>query len=95
MTLLAHGAEGHGWGGPFQPWEFHPALNHLPIAFLLAAVALELYPVFRDRLALLPTGTEKGDGNHFAVNDSRSPVPFFSRRVNLPKSNSLALKQLS
>jgi uncharacterized membrane protein len=55
MTLLAHGPEGHGWGGPFQPWEFHPALNHLPIAFLLAAVALELYATFRDRLALLPT----------------------------------------
>jgi uncharacterized membrane protein len=55
MILLAHGPEGHGWGGPFQPWEFHPALNHLPIAFLLAAVALDLYAAFRKRPALLPT----------------------------------------
>lgn len=49
MTLLAHAEGGHGWGGPFEPWEIHPALNHLPIALLLAGVALDLYAWWRGR----------------------------------------------
>jgi uncharacterized membrane protein len=36
MVLLGHTESGSGWGGPFEPWEIHPALNHLPIAFLVA-----------------------------------------------------------
>lgn len=43
MFPLAYREEETGWGGPFEPREIHPALNHLPIAFLLGAVALDLY----------------------------------------------------
>lgn len=49
---------GDGWGGPIEPWEIHPALNHLPIAFLLGGVALDLYSWLRRRpdLAKVATG---------------------------------------
>jgi uncharacterized membrane protein len=58
MTLLAHSEGGQGWGGPFEPWEFHPALTHFPIALLLGAVALDLYAWWRGRpgLAQIATG---------------------------------------
>lgn len=46
MPLFAHG-EGSGWGGPFEPWEFHPVLIHFPIAFLLGGVAVGLYAAWR------------------------------------------------
>lgn len=49
MVLLGHTESGSGWGGPFEPWEIHPALNHLPIAFLLGGVALDLYDWSRGR----------------------------------------------
>ncbi len=32
-----------------RPWEIHPALVHFPIAFLLAAVALDLYALRRPK----------------------------------------------
>jgi uncharacterized membrane protein len=51
--LLANAPHGYRWGGPFEPWEIHPALNHLPIAFLLAAVALNLYVAWRGRPGLV------------------------------------------
>ncbi len=54
MSLFADASEGVRWEGPFQPWEIHPALNHLPIAFLLGAVALEWYVWLRRRPTLLP-----------------------------------------
>ena len=57
MTLFAHSEGGTGWGGPFQPWEFHPALNHLPIAFLLGGVVLDLYAWWRGRPALTQVAT--------------------------------------
>ncbi|MCI0464156.1 MAG: hypothetical protein L0Z62_45055 [Gemmataceae bacterium] len=57
MILLAHTEGGHGWGGPFEPWEFHPALNHLPIAFLLGGVALDLYAWWRERPTLAQVST--------------------------------------
>src|SRR5438552_15007653 len=57
MTLLAHTEGGYGWGGPFEPWEVHPALNHLPIAFLFGAVALDLYAWWRGRPVLGPVVT--------------------------------------
>jgi uncharacterized membrane protein len=58
MIPLAHAEGGYGWGGPFEPWEIHPALNHLPIAFLLGGVALDLYAWGRGRpdLARAATG---------------------------------------
>lgn len=58
MVLLGHTESGSGWGGPFEPWEIHPALNHLPIAFLLGGVALDLYAWWRGRAgaARLATG---------------------------------------
>ena len=49
MEFLAHIEGGYRWPGPFQPWEIHPALNHLPIAFLLAAVVVEWYAWLRGR----------------------------------------------
>jgi hypothetical protein len=42
-VLFAHAQGGYIWGGPFEPWEIHPALNHLLIAFLLGGVAVDLY----------------------------------------------------
>ena len=57
MALFAHTEGGYGWGGPFEPWEIHPALNHLPIAFLLGGVALDLYAWIRGRPSLLPVVT--------------------------------------
>lgn len=47
MHLWAHSGAGHGWGGFVEPWEFHAALVHFPIAFLLGAVALDLYAWWR------------------------------------------------
>jgi len=35
--------DSYWWSRLIEPWEIHPALNHLPIAFLLAGVALDLY----------------------------------------------------
>src|SRR5437867_1398005 len=32
-----------------QPWEIHPMLVHYPIAFLLSAVALDLFVWWRER----------------------------------------------
>lgn len=57
MLLLAHGGSGQA-GGPFPPWEWHPATVHFPIAFLLGAVALDLYAWYRVRpdLARAATG---------------------------------------
>jgi uncharacterized membrane protein len=49
MVLLGHTESGSGWGGPFEPWEIHPALNHLPIAFLLGGVVVDLYAWARGR----------------------------------------------
>ncbi|MBY0524735.1 MAG: hypothetical protein K2R98_15125 [Gemmataceae bacterium] len=47
----------YSWGGPLEPWEIHPALNHFPIAFLLAGVALDLYAGWRAKAHLMPTAT--------------------------------------
>lgn len=57
MILFAHSGEGYGWAGPVQPWELHPASVHLPIAFLLGGVALDLYAWRRDRLGLAQVAT--------------------------------------
>jgi len=57
MALFARSPNGYSWGGPFEPWEIHPALNHLPIAFLLAAVVLDLYTAWRKRPALVQVAT--------------------------------------
>jgi uncharacterized membrane protein len=57
MVLLAHSEGGHGWGGLFQPWEIHPALNHLPIALLLGGVILDLWAWGRGRPALAQVAT--------------------------------------
>ncbi len=54
MIVLAHSDGGHGWAGPVQPWEIHPALNHFPIAFLVAGVAVDLYAWWRGRPGLAP-----------------------------------------
>lgn len=54
MIFLAH--EG-SHGGLFNPWELHPALNHLPIAFLLAGIALDLYAWWRGRADLVQVAT--------------------------------------
>ena len=57
MTVLAHSGEGSGWGGFLEPWEIHPALNHLAIAFLLGGVAVDLYAWWRGRDSLVRTAT--------------------------------------
>jgi len=57
MIPLAHSGGGYGWGGPIQPWELHPAIVHLPIAFLLGGVALDLYAWWRGRPALAQVAT--------------------------------------
>jgi uncharacterized membrane protein len=56
MPLLAHGGTGPS-GGAFPPWEWHPATVHFPIAFLLGAVALDLYAWWRARADLARTAT--------------------------------------
>jgi uncharacterized membrane protein len=56
-SLLAQSESGYGWGGPFEPWEIHPVLNHLPIAFLLGSVALDLYASWRGRPSLVQVAT--------------------------------------
>ena len=57
MFLLAHGDAGPS-GGLFPPWEAHPATVHFPIAFLLGAVALDLYAWWGGRtdLSRIATG---------------------------------------
>ncbi|MBX9681636.1 MAG: DUF2231 domain-containing protein [Gemmataceae bacterium] len=44
-------------GGMFPPWEAHPATVHFPIAFLLGAVALDLYAWSRGRTDLAYAAT--------------------------------------
>ena len=56
MVLLAHGAS-ESSGGMFPPWEAHPATVHFPIAFLLGAVALDLYAWGRGRADLARAAT--------------------------------------
>lgn len=56
MFLLAHGEAGPP-AGPFPPWEWHPATVHFPIAFLLGAVALDLYAWWRARADLVRAAT--------------------------------------
>ena len=58
MDLFAHGNTGSSSGGLFPPWEAHPATVHFPIAFLIGAVALDLYAWWRARpdLARVATG---------------------------------------
>lgn len=48
MFLFAHG-EASPTGQLFPPWEAHPATVHFPIAFLVGAVALDLYAWWRGR----------------------------------------------
>lgn len=57
MIPLAQGESAYGWEGLFEPWEIHPALNHLPIAFLLGGVVLDLYAWWRGRPALAQVAT--------------------------------------
>ncbi len=54
MLLLAHGSPEPS-DGAFPPWEWHPATVHFPIAFLLGAVALDLYAWRRGRADLTRT----------------------------------------
>lgn len=58
MSLFAHGATAPSPVGPFPPWEAHPATVHFPIAFLVGAVALDLYAWWKGRanLARIATG---------------------------------------
>lgn len=48
--------------GPFPPWEWHPSTVHFPIAFLVGAVALDLYAWWRGRAdhARIATGLMAG-----------------------------------
>lgn len=57
LILFAHGEEGSGWGGPVEPWEFHPMLVHFPIAFLLGGVILDLYAWWRGSPGLVRIAT--------------------------------------
>lgn len=57
MNVFAHTGSGSGWGAVFEPWEFHPMLNHMAIAFLLGGVALDLYAWYRGRDGLVPMAT--------------------------------------
>lgn len=54
MFLLAHGPTD---AGPFPPWEWHPATVHFPLAFLLGAVALDVYAWSKGRADLARTAT--------------------------------------
>lgn len=56
MSLFAEGADPSG--GLLPPWEVHPATVHFPIAFLIGAVALDLFAWWRGRtdLARVATG---------------------------------------
>ena len=56
MFLFAHGEAGPTQG-LFPPWEAHPATVHFPIAFLLGAVALDLYAWRRGRADLTRVAT--------------------------------------
>lgn len=55
--FFAHTDSGYAWGGPIEPWEIHPALSHLPIAFLLGGCALDLYAWLRKRADLAPVAS--------------------------------------
>ena len=55
MSILAHFEGSQRW--LIEPWEFHPALNHFPIAFLVGAVALDLYAWWRGRPGLAQVAT--------------------------------------
>ncbi len=57
MILVAQSEADYSWGGPFEPWEIHPALNHLPIAFLLGGVVLDLYAWWRGQPSLAQVAT--------------------------------------
>jgi uncharacterized membrane protein len=57
MNVLAHTEAGYGWGGPVEPWEFHPALSHFPIAFLVGGVVLDLYAWWRGQPSLAQVAT--------------------------------------
>lgn len=56
MFLFGHG-ESVPSGGLFPPWEAHPATVHFPIAFLIGAVALDLYAWGRGRGELAGAAT--------------------------------------
>ena len=56
MLLFANGGDDPS-GGMFPPWEAHPATVHFPIAFLLGAVALDLYAWYRGRTDLARAAT--------------------------------------
>jgi len=47
LSLFAHTGSGYGDNGFFTPWEFHPALVHFPIAFLIGGVLLDLWAMRR------------------------------------------------
>lgn len=49
VSVFAAAKASYGWGGPIEPWEFHPMLVHFPIVFLLSGVALDLYARWRGR----------------------------------------------
>ena len=49
VSVFAETKASYGWGGPIEPWEFHPMLVHFPIVFLLSGVALDLYAWWRGR----------------------------------------------
>lgn len=49
VSVFADAKASYGWGGPIEPWEFHPMLVHFPIVFLLSGVALDLYARWRRR----------------------------------------------
>jgi len=57
MIPFAQLGSDYGWGGPFELWEIHPALNHLPIAFLLGGVVLDLYAWWRRRPTIAQVAT--------------------------------------
>jgi len=56
LNIFAHTVGGYDWGNPFEPWEVHPH-SHLPIAFLLAGVAVDLYAGWRGQPHLSQVAT--------------------------------------
>ena len=79
MFLLAHG-EGGSSGGLFPPWEAHPATVHFPIAFLVGAVALDLYAWWKGRagLARITTGLMAAGAVVGVVAAATGAVAFFT-----------------
>lgn len=57
ISILASLGGVEGSGRIIEPWEIHPMLVHFPIAFLLGAVALELYARVKGKSELLGTAT--------------------------------------